>query len=233
MPYFLIGLALLVLLLFAAHRLISADPRKLARQIRLFGGYGALGLAALFAVTGRFPLAVPLAMIGAMLLARGLSFGLPGGFGPGNANKSAGQQSRVRTAFFEMTLDHDTGEIGGQVLQGQFAGRDLAGLGRAELIALWSECRDEDAQSAQLLAAFLDRNEPGWRETASGAGAGGGDRPMTVEEAYEVLGLAPGASESDIRRAHRVLMKKLHPDHGGSNYLAAKINEAKDLLLGG
>lgn len=236
MQYLLIGLALLLLLLLAGRKLVDADPKKLARTIRLVGGYGALGLALVFAVTGRFPLAIPLGFVAAMLLGRSLPFGFPGGFGPfpGNADKSAGQQSRVRTAFFEMTLDHDTGDIGGRVLKGQFAGRDLADLGSAELTALWSECHDQDAQSAQLLAAYLDRNAPGWRETASGGGpgTGAGGGPMTVEEAYDVLGLAPGASESDIRRAHRELMKKLHPDQGGSNYLAAKLNEAKDLLLG-
>ncbi|MGI9384704.1 MAG: DnaJ domain-containing protein [Methyloligellaceae bacterium] len=239
MPYFLIGLALLVLLIVAARGFVGADPKKLARQMRLFGGWGALGLAALFAVTGRFPLAVPLAVVGAMMLGRSLPFGFPGGFGsfPGNASKTAGQQSRVRTAFFEMSLDHDTGDIGGHVLQGNFAGRDLGDLGRGELIALWSECSGEDAQSAQLLAAYLDRNQPGWREEVGDAGAdqgaGGGGKRMTVDEAYEILGLAPGASANEIRSAHRTLMKKLHPDQGGSNYLASKINEAKDLLLGG
>lgn len=240
MPYFLIGLALLVLLLLAGGGLLRADPKKLARQLRLFGGWGALGLAALFAVTGRFPLAVPLAFIGAMLLGRSMPFGFPGGFGsfPGSASKTAGQQSRVRTAFFEMSLDHDTGDIGGRVLQGSFAGRELGELGRGELIALWSECHGDDMQSAQLLEAYLDRKEPGWREEAGAAGAergagSGGGRRMTVDEAYEILGLSPGASANEIRRAHRTLMKKLHPDQGGSNYLASKINEAKDLLLGG
>lgn len=238
MPYFLIGLAVLVLLFVAARGFMSADPKKLARQLRLIGGWGAIGLAALFAVTGRFPLAVPLALVGTMLLGRGLSFGIPGGF-PGNASKTAGQQSRVRTAFFEMSLDHDTGDIGGQVLKGNFAGRELGELGRGELIALWSECRDEDAQSAHLLEAYLDRTQPGWRDetgdarAGQGAGGAGGGKRMTVDEAYEILGLAPGASPDEIRHAHRTLMKKLHPDQGGSNYLASKINEAKDLLLGG
>jgi len=55
---------------------------------------------------------------------------------------------------------------------------------------------------------------------------------MSREDAYAVLDLAPGASETMIREAHRRLMAKLHPDRGGSDYLAAQINQARDVLLG-
>ena len=103
----------------------------------------------------------------------------------------------------------------------------------AELAMLWRDCRFADPKSAQLIEAWLDRTHPTWREDMARAesepGAGG---IMTRDEAYEILGLAPGAGAEDIRRAHRDLMKKLHPDDGGSGYLAAKINEAKDVLSG-
>jgi curved DNA-binding protein CbpA len=85
--------------------------------------------------------------------------------------------------------------------------------------------------------AYLDRRQPSWREHAQGdatAGANGSawrSGKMTEEEAYQILGLQPGASAEDIGRAHRTLMKKLHPDQGGSTYLAARVNEAKDILL--
>jgi DnaJ-domain-containing protein 1 len=111
-------------------------------------------------------------------------------------------------------------------------------LGSADLLALLRECRAEDEEGARLLEAYLDRVRPDWRDELAGerpGGSGGGARPaggdMTVEEAYAILGLAPGADAEAIKEAHRRLMVKLHPDHGGSDYLATKINRARDVLL--
>jgi DnaJ-domain-containing protein 1 len=152
---------------------------------------------------------------------------------------SPGQASEVETRFLRMSLDHDSGVMTGQIKEGGFAGRMLEDLELDELIALWAECRAEDAQSAAVLEAYLDRTQgEAWREAAAGGGAGAGPRspgaarPMSQEEAHEILGLEPGASRKEIHGAHRRLMQKVHPDHGGSNYLAAKINQAKALLLG-
>jgi DnaJ-domain-containing protein 1 len=135
-----------------------------------------------------------------------------------------------------MVLDHDSGDMSGEILEGTFAGRELAQLDEAELIALWRECRATDGQSAAVLEAYLDRTiGEAWREAAgaaSGGEGGGGPESMDRQDAYEILGLEPGASDSDIRDAHRRLMQKVHPDHGGSNYLASKIKRAKELLLG-
>jgi len=157
----------------------------------------------------------------------------PSGLGA-RTQKSAGQASRVRTAYIEMELDHDSGAMHGRVLAGRYADVTLDALDRAALLSLFAEI---DGDSRELLAAYLDRREPGWREHAQGdAGAGGGARPsssgkMTEEEAYQILGIQSGASAQDITRAHRSLMKKLHPDQGGSTYLAARVNQAKDVLL--
>lgn len=148
-----------------------------------------------------------------------------------------GRQSGVRTRWLTMTLEHSTGEAEGDVLQGRFAGSRLADLTLTELLALRGEVAG-DAQSLALLEAWLDRRHPDWRNLQPQGGGGGaegrgGRVPMTREQAYAVLGLAPGASTDEIKQAHRRLMQKLHPDHGGSDWLAAELNEAKDLLLHG
>jgi len=138
-----------------------------------------------------------------------------------------------------MSLDHDSGQMDGTIIKGSRAGETLSALDVETLIGLAVRYRQSDPQSAQLLEAYLDRREPDWRqrpqaETAGAGGSGHRDEVsgvMSVDEAYEVLGLKPGADADEVRRAHRTLMKKLHPDQGGSTYLAAKINQAKDVLL--
>lgn len=140
--------------------------------------------------------------------------------------------STVRTAYLEMSLDHASGTMAGRALKGRFAGREFSSFSALEREGYLAELRANDARGAQLFEAYLDRMPPG---PDSGAGASGRqrrpDRGMGVEEAYLVLGLKPGASRADIQAAHRNLIKRFHPDQGGSTWLAAKVNEAKDVLL--
>ena len=233
MQYLLLGLAGLLLFLLAARVYTVANPQVLARQLRIGAGVAALAGAGFLVVRGLVGYAMSLAALGSWLLWGGGGSAW-GGF-PGRAQKSPGQTSRVVTEHLEVELDHDTGDISGRVLKGAFAGRQLEELAPLEMAHLWRDCRFADPQSAQILEAYLDRAYPTWRDDlgrTEGERTADTEGRMTRDQALEILGLQSGASEADIRRAHRELMMKLHPDHGGSTFLAAKINEAKDVLLG-
>lgn len=230
MPTVLLGLAALLIVLWAAKALARFDPKGVARAARAAGGVAALGGAAFLVARGQLSIALPLGLAGLGLLGW-LPFG-PAAFGR-RTQKTPGQASRVRSAFLEMELDHDSGALSGRIIAGPLAGTPLAALDLPTLAGLLGEI---DEESRALLAAYLDCRSPGWREDAQAgdaAGEAGAARSgkMTDEEAYQILGLQPGASAEDIGRAHRTLMKKLHPDQGGSTYLAARVNQAKDVLL--
>jgi hypothetical protein len=233
MPALVLGVVVLILLLLAAYSFSKADPKQAARVLRYIGGGAALLFAVFLLVRGEIGPAVSIGLLGLGLL--GYVSLWRASFG-GRTQKSPGQVSRVRTAFLEMELDHDSGALRGQVLAGRHQGAALGDLDVLTLITLLSEI-DED--SLPLLAAYLDRRQPRWREHAPGdAAAANGGRAsrggkMTEEEDYQILGLQLGATAQDIARAHRSLMKKFHPDQGGSTYLAARINEAKEVLIRG
>ena len=146
-----------------------------------------------------------------------------------------GQRSTVRTAALEMELDHDTGRLEGIVLAGRHEQKTLSSLTLKQLKELYKELAG-DSESRQLLETYLDGRFPVWRKDAEanggeGLGVAPGAGAMTKEEAYKVLGLEAGAAAADVRKAHRRLMQRLHPDIGGTSFLAARINEAKDVLL--
>jgi hypothetical protein len=229
MPEILLGVVVLALGLWATNAFTRIDPRKLAPVVRYAGGLGALGGAAFFAARGALALAVPLGLAGLGLLGW-TPWGVRG-FGS-RAQRSRGQVSRVRSAFVEMELDHDSGAMRGRILAGRHEGVTLDALDPGTIAGFLPEI---DEESRALLVAYLDRREPRWRENAQADATAGDGRPpwgkMTEEEAYQILGVQPGASAEEIGRAHRALMKKLHPDQGGSTYLAVRVNEAKDVLL--
>lgn len=232
MVYFLAGCALLILLVFGAKALVKVNPSKLAGGFRKALGVALFAVAGFLALRGAIPIAIPIAAFALNLVG-----GSAGGFG-GSAQKSQGQTSHVETERLEMELDHDTGTMDGKCLQGKFAGRSLSSLSEDEAIELYNAFAADRLKEASLMEAYLDWRLPGWQEKAedrAGSGDGGGGffgGRMSVEEARAVLEVAPEATETDIRQAHRRLMKRMHPDQGGSNYLAARINEAKDVLLG-
>jgi hypothetical protein len=225
----LFGLVALAVLLWMVQKYLQADPRKLVGLAKPTGGIALLGAAAFLAVRGQYGLAVPVGFAGLGLLGW-LPFG-PAGFGA-RTQKSSGQVSRVRSAYLEMELDHDSGTMRGTILAGPREGTRLETLDLDTLVGLFGEI---DEESRALLAAYLDRRDIRWREHAQADAAAGRSSPargpMTEQEAYQVLGLEPGAKAEAIVHAHRTLMKRIHPDLGGTDYLAARVNEAKELLL--
>ena len=235
-------LAALVAVLFFMSwykRVPKAKQKRVRNRALLIGG----GIVLLFAlITGKLhPLfaglaaLVPLAYRAVGLFQtfntiRAFTSRMKAGASPG---PTPGQTSEVETAFLSMRLDHDTGEMDGAVLRGRYKGRALRELDLEDLLALLAECRS-DRQSAVVLEVYLDRTCEGWRERGEPPPPGGGSSgEMSESEAWAVLGLGPEATREEIIEAHRRLIQRLHPDRGGSDYLAAKLNAAKDLLLGG
>jgi hypothetical protein len=223
------GVAVLGGLLLLVYLFVNADPAKLARILK----WSALGIAGglflFLLLSERFafiwlPLTLAFPYLRPYLRSFLARLRTPG----------ASPASEVVTPYMRMSLDHDTGTMTGTVLAGRFAGMRLAELTVADLIDLLRECRAADADGARLLESYLDRLHPDWRDAMGGEQSGPprrGSGDMTVAEAYEILGLRPGADEAAIREAHHRLMMQMHPDHGGTDYLATKINRARDVLL--
>jgi hypothetical protein len=230
--YFAVGFVALVALVYGLRWAAQANPATLARFLK----YGAIAAAVigvgLLLVIGR---------LGLLFLIAGLLYPL---WRTWRRSRTAadfgarqGRSSSIETVYLSVTLDHDSGTVDGRVKAGRFKDRRLADLTRSDLVDLLAEIRPSDSEGMTVLEAYLDRVHGGWREgEAKGNSRANGSSPggvMTAEEALDVLGLAPGATELEIREAHHRLMVKVHPDHGGSSYLAARLNQARDRLLGG
>ena len=232
----LMGFLALVLVFMTLKAYAKAPPALLARLVRYGGGFVALFLGGFLLLRGRLDVGLALGGFGAWLLRGVLA---PAGTRPAGAGGAG--VSRVRSAMIEMELDHATGAMSGVILAGTDEGKTLASLSRSALFDLYDLCLDEDPEGARLLEAYLDRRFPGWRAAGDAhhnarsgqSGEAGGRRAaaMSEDEAYEILGLKKGAGAAEIARAHRDLMKKFHPDLGGATDLAARVNEAKDVLL--
>jgi hypothetical protein len=233
MPTLIAGTVAVIVLYLLLQMFRAANPAVLARALKTVGGWVLLAIAAFVGLRGELFVAIPLGIFGAGLL----------GYSPkslekfrsyfSNTGASPGRTSQVRSELLEMVLDHRTGRLAGRFVAGPHAGHSLDEFDLPQLAAMIPNL---DAESVALFESYLDRRFPAWRENAQRNSAGGQRRAaasskMSDEEAYQILGLQPGASRDDIGRAHRALMKKLHPDQGGSTYLAARVNEAKDTLL--
>lgn len=249
--WLLAGIGLLFVGLAVVRWAAAADPKTLLFAVKTAAIAIAVIAGGLLVLSGRggwlfglLPLLLPFVL-------RRSGWGAPGGWGGaaalgglGGVGKTPGQASQVRTRFFDMRLDHDTGELDGEVLEGPHAGRPLSELDVVDLVAMLPTVRMQDGKSGRLLEAYLDRRCPDWRidrsaEERNGDESGdwrnGGAEPagaMTADDAYRVLGLSAGASDQEIKTAHQRLIRHLHPDRGGSSFLAAQVNRARDVLLG-
>ena len=227
-----IGLILLFLVVQAIKQFGRMDAATAARIVRHGGGVLGMIGALLLLLRGRIGLAATVAGMMANFAGWKTTGGASTGFQNVGGGTRPGRASTARSAMVEMRLDHDTGAMTGTILAGAYGGRAIETLSRPELIALRQELARDDPDGVSLLEAYLDRRFAGWREADQGQRQRrGGDGAMTRREAFEVLGLAEGAAAADIIRAHRTLMKKFHPDHGGSTTLAARVNQAKDVLM--
>lgn len=226
LAYFIIGIAVLAALIIGGNAIANADPKKLLRAFRIAFAIIFAALAAFFAYTGRFQFAPPLALAAIFLLKRNPLFG--------RSAPSSGQQSDVKTDWLHATLDHDSGDMDAIILKGEFEGRKLSDLSHDQLRTLYEMLKD-DEQNAAILMTFMERNfsgssenqENGNKQRSNDSSQSG----MSQSEAFEILELQPGSSDIEIKAAHKKLMKKFHPDHNGSAYMAAKLNQAKDILL--
>jgi hypothetical protein len=235
MPALLIALVVLAVLGLSIAWFLRANPSGLARAVRIvmivLGGSGVGGLLifGIRFVPGLLPELLGLAgIVIAFLLARALRRAPSGGF----SSPGAGHRTEAHTEFLDAWIDHGTGDVGGTVLKGRFAGRTLDGLSDGELGDLHLDCA-ADAESMRVLEAYLDRRLGAeWRRKARQPPPADSHVDMSRAEALAVLGLAEGASEEEIKAAHRRLIQRMHPDAGGSADLAARINRAKDVLLG-
>lgn len=257
MPYLFLGVGLLAALLLAARWFANADPKVLVQVAKWVGVPLLGGLVIFLAVTGRLAAALMLAPVAIPWIMRLRSAATTAKNKSRMSNQTSGgasgQSSEVETRILSMSLDHDSGEMSGIVKDGPFKGRELSTMALPELVDLLNYCLINDQQSAKVLETYLDRTHEDWRLNVRPAGGGAGGESgggwggngnsggrsaspsaaMTRDECYKILGLESGASAQEIKAAYHRLMSVLHPDKGGSTYLAAKLNEAKDILLQG
>ena len=236
LAYFILGIGLFLAMLLMANWYASADTRAVMKFLKWSIISLIIGLGLFFLVSGRLawafmalPALLPWFMRLRLMVRAAKTFSrMTGGF------RAPNQTSDVETPTLRMSLDHESGEMRGEVLKGAFVGRHIEDMTVQDLLGLLGECQGDDDDAARLVESYLDRHHPSWREPGERTeSTGASTSTMDRSEAYKILGLEEGADDRLVKDAHRRLIAGLHPDHGGSDYLAAKINQAKDILLKG
>ncbi|MEM6583884.1 MAG: molecular chaperone DnaJ [Pseudomonadota bacterium] len=236
MPRLLLVLAIILVLYILYRRTQTVPPHLRRGEYIKLGLAAAVGIVLVLTITGKMHW-LGIAATGLLVLARSMLPLLIRYF-PMLASKvaqggvGAGQSSTVETSLLRMQLAHDSGDLEGEVLNGKFKGWRLADMNREQLEEFMYYCRQEDDDSARLLDSYMQQRFPGEGPFGDTYTANDSSGTLDRNEALKILGLDEGANREDIVAAHRSLMQKLHPDRGGNDYLAAKINQAKDVLLG-
>jgi hypothetical protein len=238
----LIGVALLVAILLINKPKLITNPKLISKHFPHMGAIASFTFAVLSLLYGRFFLAIPAFLLGYYLLGR---IRLPWLWT--HTSNTRNGRSTIRTPMLELVYERRTGYMDGLIRSGRYGGRRLSELSRSEMEHLLAEAQSRDTSTATLLEGYIRHMQSGGKtgfqtndyeeeyvaeEPRNARNARVVRSNMTRGEAFDVLGLKPGASRGEIQKAHRDLMKRYHPDHGGSTYLATKINEAKDVLLG-
>ena len=251
LTYALLGLALLLAVLVIGRLFVIANPTVIARIAKLSLIALAVIAAVFLLLRGQTALAALIGAFAALVWRAGRVASAGAKYRRWRAASGrhgsgvGGGASTVESEWVSMALDHASGAMDGTIKKGPFAGRLLSALDRVEVFALLYSMSGDDPQSAQLVEAYLNRGHGDWqadyaryeeaaggaRRRSGGGGSAGGGGPMTRGEALDVLGLGDDAGAAAIKEAHRQLMMHYHPDHGGTDYLAAKINQAKEVLL--
>ena len=236
MQSLLTGLAALVIVLTLLQAFAGTELAQRAGKWRTTLGWAAVAGGAILLLRGSIAGAVSFLGFGAFALMQ--RPGSVGGLGlPGMMADLFAKGERHLTPHLDVIAAKETGRLTGKIIAGFFKGRRIESLKPVEAAHLWADCQIGDAASAALVARHLDHIQPRWRDHLAGTASSSGAAPpttgtMTTAQALDILGLQANATEADVRKAHKDLMLKLHPDRGGSHTLATTVNAAKDLLLG-
>jgi DnaJ-domain-containing protein 1 len=230
----ILAIAAVVYILFK--RAQGMPPQKRKAEYTKLGLTGIVGVVVILTLMGKMHW-VGAAFTGLLVAARQLLPSLIRFFPmlaslKKSGGSSKGQSSTVETEILRMHLDHDSGALDGEVLKHTYKEWRLSDMDKSQLQALLTYCQSQDTDSAPLLESYLEQRFPGDGSFNHSESQATASNSVNHKEALAILGLEEGASDGDITAAHRKLMQKIHPDRGGNNYLAAKINQAKDLLLG-